>query len=131
MRNTVYLAGGFRSGWQDELLKIEGFKFIDPRSKELRDGEKINMPVQQYGQWDLHFIRNSDIVFVYAEHDNKSCIGLSVEAGYAKGLGKTVILVLEPNDTIKNEYLVFLTQVADITFSSFEQGVDYLKSFSI
>lgn len=78
------------------------------------------------------FIKQCDILFVYVERTNPSCIGLCCEAGFAKGLGKTVITVLEPNhETIKDGYLSFITQVSDIVFETIEDGVEYLKSFGI
>ncbi|MCK5015688.1 MAG: hypothetical protein KAS32_01335, partial [Candidatus Peribacteraceae bacterium] len=74
----------------------------------------------------------SDIVFVYAERTNPSCIGLSVEIGYAKGLNKTVILVLEPrHETREDRYMQFLKKAANITFETLEEGIDYLQSFNI
>ena len=129
----VYLAGGFKNDWH-EMVKSSSDKFlwINPKDKEFKDGERIVMNVNEYGVWDLHFIRYSDIVFVYVERDNPSCIGLSVEAGYAKGLGKTVITVLEPcHDTIPDRHLSFITQVSDIVFESLEEGINYLKSLDI
>ena len=125
---TVYLAGGMKSGWQDKVKQLECFKFIDPRDKEEK---RMYVPLQEYAQWDLHFIRKSDIVFVYIEATNPSCIGLAVEAGYAKGSGKTVILVIEPHNTVPDKYLQFVTQVADIHFISLQEGIDYLNSFNI
>ena len=59
-------------------------------------------------------------------------IGLCCEAVFAKGLGKTVITVLEPNhETIKDTYLSFITQVSDIVFEDLESGINYLKSFAV
>lgn len=128
----VYLAGGFKSDW-GKLVEEEcsGLHFINPKNKEYKNGERVVMDVNEYGVWDLHFIKMSDIVFVYLEKGNPSCIGLSVEAGYAKGLGKTVITVLEENDFIPKRYLNFVTQVSDITFENLEDGISYLKSFII
>lgn len=133
MKEKVYLAGGFKSDWANEVKKCsDNFIWINPKEKEYKNGDRIVMNVNEYGKWDLHYIKLSDIVFIYVERGNTSCIGLSVEAGFAKGLGKTVILVLEPNhETIKDDYLTFLTQVADITFDNLESGIDYLKSFNI
>lgn len=132
MKQKVYLAGGFRSNWQEELEKIDDFLWLNPRKKEMPKNVKIPMTVNEYGTWDLHFISQSDIVFAYAERTNPSCIGLSVEVGYAKGLGKTVILVLEPNhETIKDSYLQFLHKAASIVFDNLQDGIDYLKSFKI
>jgi len=133
MKQKVYLAGGFKSDWHSNVMSSsELITWINPKSKEYSNGERTTMSVAEYGKWDLHFIRQSNIVFIYVERDNTSCIGLSVEAGYARGLGKTVILVLEPNhETIKDSYLSFITQVADIVFNDLESGINYLKSFGI
>ena len=133
MKQKVYLAGGFKSNWAETVKQSsDSFKWINQKEKEYKNNERVIMNVNEYGKWDLHFIKQSDIVFVYVERGNTSCIGLSVEAGYAKGLGKTVILVLEPNhETIKDAYLQFITQAADIVFEDLQSGIDYLKSFGI
>jgi nucleoside 2-deoxyribosyltransferase len=130
-KQTVYLAGGFKSDWANKVKQCsDNFNWVNPKDKEFKDGERVIMNVNEYGKWDLHFIRQSDIVFVYIERTNTSCIGLCVEAGYAKGLGKTVIIVLEPNhETIKDAYLSFITQVSDIVFEDLQSGINYLKSF--
>ena len=86
----VYLAGGMRGDWNTRVKALEGFTFFDPKDKE-----EATMTVDEYAPWDLHYVKQADICFVYIKNDNPSCIGLAVEAGYAKGLGKTVILVLE------------------------------------
>ena len=131
--NKVYLAGGFKSDWANNVRKCsDKVHFINPKDKEFKNGERIVMNVNEYGKWDLHYIRNADILFVYVERNNPSCIGLCCEAGYAKGLGKTVITVLEPNhETIKDNYLSFITQVSDIVFTNLEDGIEYLKSFGL
>lgn len=133
MKNQkVYLAGGYKSNWQAEVKKINNFTWFDPKEKERPNGVEIPMTLNEYGTWDLHFVKQSDIVFAYAERTNPSCIGLSVEIGFAKGLGKTVILVLEPNhETIKDNYMQFLKKAASITFENLQDGIDYLQSFSI
>lgn len=132
-KQTIYLAGGFKSDWANDIKKCsDKFQWINPKEKEFKNGERIIMDVNEYGRWDLHFIKQCDICFIYIERSNTSCIGLSVEAGFAKGLGKTVILILEPNhETIKDCYLSFITQVADIVFEDLESGINYLKSFEI
>lgn len=129
----IYLAGGFKSDWAIKVKESSNrLYFINPKEKEYKDGSRIIMNVNEYGKWDLHFIKQCDICFVYIERSNPSCIGLCVEAGFAKGLIKTVILVLEPNhETIKDNYLSFITQVADIVFNDLESGINYLKSFEI
>jgi nucleoside 2-deoxyribosyltransferase len=132
-KQTVYLAGGFKSDWAKEVMaSSDNFDWINPKDKEFNNGARMIMDVDEYGPWDLHFIKQSDIVFVYVERSNPSCIGLCCEAGYAKGLGKTVITVLEPfHETIKDGYLSFITQVSDVVFDKLVLGVEYLKSFGI
>ena len=130
--NKVYLAGGYRSAWQLKVKEVEGFVWFDPKEKERPEGKVIPMTLNEYGTWDLHFIKESDIVFVYAERTNPSCIGLAVEIGFAKGLGKTIILVLEENhETIKDRYMQFLKKAASITFDNLEAGVGFLQSFKV
>tara|TARA_R110000782_G_C14485160_1_gene376553 strand:+ start:94 stop:492 length:399 start_codon:yes stop_codon:yes gene_type:complete len=128
----VYLAGGHRSDWQFQVKNnVKALTYFDPKLKEeILFSQGTSMTLEEYGTWDLHHIKQSDIVFVYAETDNPSCIGLAVEMGYAKGLGKTVILVLEPgHSTILDRYLKFLTKAADVTFDNLEDGINYLKYF--
>ena len=133
MKQKVYLAGGFGSNWAEQVKECsDNFNWINPKEKEFKNGERVVMSVDEYGKWDLHFIKQSDIVFVYVERTNPSCIGLCCEAGFAKGLGKTVITVLEPNrEIIKDSYISFITQVSDIVFEDLDSGIEYLKSFSI
>lgn len=123
----VYLAGGMRSGWQNKVKEIKGLEFYDPTPKE----SSVKMSIDQYGTWDLHFVKQSDIVFVYIERTNPSGIGAAIESGYAKGLGKTVILVLEEgNETINDRYLAFFNKIADVSFNRLEEGIEYLTKFA-
>jgi nucleoside 2-deoxyribosyltransferase len=64
------------------------------------------------------------------EKTNPSGFGLSVEIGYAKALGKTVILVLETGHE-KDKYLLFLKNVADVVYDNLQDGVDFLSSFAV
>jgi hypothetical protein len=60
----VYLAGGFRSGWQRRVKEsLPDFKYLDPRQHDLSDPT-------QYTLWDLEAIRQCDIVFAILEADN-------------------------------------------------------------
>ena len=132
-KQKIYLAGGFKSDWANKVKQCSNnIDWINPKDKEFKNNDRVVMNVNEYGKWDLHFIKQSDILFVYIERTNTSCIGLCCEAGFAKGLGKTVITVIEPNhETIKDNYLSFVTQVSDIVFDTLEDGVKYLKSFAI
>lgn len=123
-KQNVYLAGGFNSDWREKVKACANVSFIDPKEKE----QKKEFQWDEYGCWDLHFIKQSDICFVYMERSNPSGFGLSVEIGYAKGLGKTVILVLETGHE-KDSYLTFLMTVADVTYDNLDDGINFLASF--
>jgi nucleoside 2-deoxyribosyltransferase len=121
----IYLAGGFGTNWRERVKEVKGHIYIDPKEKETSG----NWGLEKIGAWDLHMIRQGDIIFAYMEKTNPSGFGLSCEIGYAYGIGKTVILVLEPNHTIhKDKYLSFLKKVATITFETIEEGLEFLKT---
>lgn len=132
----IYLAGGFHGTWRDivhaELPTYRDKKviFLDPLEPELdRNGNRKNLTFEEYTAWDLWAIRTADIVFVYSEATNPGQ-GYIVEAGYAKGLGKTVILVREPNNQhMPDKYLSFLDCIADYKTDNLVQGINVLKRF--
>lgn len=122
----IYLAGGLRSGWQDKLKKLlPDVELISPLDKDDK-----SMNVMEYGTWDLHYIKQCDLVFAYMERINPSGIGLSCEIGFAYGIGKTVITCLEPeNEHIKDAYLQFIKKVSHIVYDDFDSAVKYLKNY--
>lgn len=123
-KQTVYLAGGFNSDWRDKVKLCTNVEFIDPKEKEI----KKEFTWFEYGCWDLHYIKQTDICFVYMEKTNPSGFGLSVEIGYAKAMNKTVILILE-NGHEKDKYLQFLKTVADVVYDNLDEGISFLSSF--
>lgn len=122
----VYLAGDIKTLWREQVIsQCDGLQFINPYDKE-------QIEITEHGVWDLHAIKQSDVIFAYMGKTNPSGISLAVEVGYAHGLGKTVILVLELNNEFqKDKHLQFLKKVSDITFADFQSGIDFLKSFEI
>lgn len=118
--NKVYLAGGF-SDWRQEVMQLPNLKFYDPKSKPDKHWS-------EYGTWDVHYIKQCDILFAYMDKDNPSGYGLAAEMGYAKALNKTVIFVLEPGHE-KDRYFQFLKQFADVVFDSLDAGMLYLDTF--
>lgn len=136
----VYLAGGFRSGWQEKIKRdTQGrdaygnvwpnFLFEDPFEVERGEfAEKKEWTAKEYTKLDLHMIRRSDIVFAYLEKDNPG-LGTIAEIGYAIGIGKTVILVCEKSEVHEDRYLDFTRELATITFDNLEDGITYLKTF--
>ncbi|MEM1268481.1 MAG: nucleoside 2-deoxyribosyltransferase domain-containing protein [Bacteroidota bacterium] len=121
-RAIVYLAGGFRTGWQDIVMKhASHFSFFDPRSHGYQD-EKM------YTAWDTEAIRQSDIIFAYAEAENPGLYALALEIGYAKALGKMVILVEQHPDTgQRRRYFGMLRACADVSVGSLDEGLEFLS----
>lgn len=100
--------------------------FFDPRLHNLEQPA-------QYVAWDLHFIKQCDLVFAYMEETNPSGYGLAMEVGYAKGLNKTIIMVDEksPKDADFERYFRAIHEIADVCFPSLKEGLEFLKSFKI
>ena len=87
---VVYLAGGMKGGWQDEVKKAcPGIIFIDPREHALKDEAG-------YTAWDLAGVERADIVLGYMESSNPSGAGLAVEFGWGARAGKLLLLAEQP-----------------------------------
>lgn len=127
IKPKVYLSGGFRSDWQAKVIRDLGDScvFFNPRAHQLDD------PVL-YCAWDIHFVKECDIVFAYMEQDNPSGYGLSLEVGLAYGLGKTIILVDEKstNDLQFQRYFQLISSTAHVCFRKLDDGIEYLKKFT-
>lgn len=134
MKPKLYTAGGFYGTWRERLHKRVGDKFdiLDPFIKEFDSSkeEPKRLSFKEYTARDLWAIRTADIVFVYSERTNPGQ-GYIVEAGYAKGLGKTVVLVRELNNQhMPDKYLNFIDCVADFVCNDFEEGLEFLARLS-
>ena len=108
----VYLSGGMRSGWQDifkAVARNQGITCFDPRDHGLVDAGA-------YVKKDLEWVKESDLVMAYLESSNDSGVGLSVELGYAKALGKEIWLVCEKFDKKWD----FIRALADAEFKTVE-----------
>lgn len=128
IRPKIYLAGGMKSNWQNKVLSRYGdsFIFFNPQDHKL-ETEK------EYTIWDLHFVKEADIIFAYMDKHNPSGYGLTLEIGYARALNKTIILVDERSseDTSFHNYFKIVKESASIVFDDFESGLNYLERFSI
>lgn len=135
----VYLAGGFYAdNWQGKVrttlfpeINTNKVFFFDPKEKERNlSGDKSSLfkEPKAYTFWDINAINKSDIIFIYIDKGNPA-LGTLVELGYAKGKGKTVILVVESNHEIhKDRYFDFGKALADVNFPSLEDGINFLKT---
>jgi nucleoside 2-deoxyribosyltransferase len=121
----VFLSGRLESNWQDKVIaEVRNVEFYDPRSHELQSPN-------QYAIWDTHHVRRADILFAYMEKDNPSGYGLAIEIGYARSLGKTVILVDERSqvDEQFRRYFAIVREMSDVVLDSLEEGIALLKRF--
>jgi nucleoside 2-deoxyribosyltransferase len=127
IKQNVFLSGGFKSNWQQAVIERfqNKFTFFNPRAHMLDDP-------REYTYWDIHYIRQADIIFAYLEKTNPSGLGLVFEVGVAYGLNKTIILVDEKSaeDEIFRKYFHIVKQASSSVCSSLEVGLNYLESFS-
>lgn len=124
----VYLSGGFRTNWQSKVIDQLGDSciFFNPREH--------NLPGHSdYWAWDVHFVRDCDIVFAYMEVDNPSGFGLTFEIGLAYGLNKTIILVDEKSklEAEFERYFKIVSYTANARFDNLDAGIEYLKKFTM
>lgn len=123
---SIYLAGGMSSNWQQKIINKFQKEFIiyNPRDHELDNS-------LEYTEWDLFYVKNADILFAFMEKDNPSGFGLTLEVGYAKAMGKLIVLVDEKSSVDKNfgEKFKIVRNSSSIVFENLDDGVKYLSSF--
>ena len=79
---------------RDQLLDaLKDHEILDPNSHKLTDEKS-------YTEWDLNAIRECNCVVAFMDSSNPSGYGMSLEIGYAHGLGKTVIYL----DALGNDW---------------------------
>ena len=117
---TVYLAGDPNSGWQSKVCRaIQDLQLLDPSKYGLADPNELT-------RWGLQAIRKSDVVLAYLEEEDQNGHALAFELGYAKALGKTILLVQEHGAGEEDKYLQTVREVADFCFDSLGEAVSYL-----
>ena len=120
-RRVVYLAGGFKSGWQAQVIEqLPGLDFRDPSQHKIQDPA-------EYTQWDLNAIRASDIVLGYMEPTNPGGYSLALEIGFAHALGKKVLLVDEIDDPSVSKYFEMVRQCSGRVFATLDQAIEQLR----
>lgn len=125
-KRTIYLAGGMRSDWQAKVIdELPDWDVVDPRSHQLADE-------RQYTYWDLQGVRNSDWVLAFLEASNPGGYNLAVEVGFAKALGRKIVLVDEKSsaDSTVQKYTGMLRVCADVTPKTLDDALTFLKRVS-
>jgi nucleoside 2-deoxyribosyltransferase len=122
----VYLAGGFKSRWQERVASDlrEGFELLDPSRHGLAHP-------RDYVEWDLKAIRACDVVLANMEGSNPGGYALALEIGYGKALGKKIVLVESQLDSTRDRYFEMVRQVADARFTNLESAITYLRDGSV
>lgn len=117
----IYLAGGFRSKWQGEVvLRLSGsFELLDP------SGHNIQDPAE-YTRWDLEAVRQSDILLANMEASNPGGYSLALEVGFAKALGKRIFMVDQVEDPLVRRYFEMVRQCSERVFSTLGGALDHL-----
>ena len=123
----VYLAGGMHSAWRKVITKkLDGknsfFSFIDPMDNKMKNPD-------QYTFWDLRSIDQCDILVGYMDQSNPSGFGLNLEIGYAKALGKTIILIIPTDftrDDDRSRYFEMARVCADVIVRTLSDAADFL-----
>lgn len=107
----VYLAGGFRSKWQAQVAgRLAGcFELLDPSAHNILDPA-------EYTEWDLEAVRESDIVLANMEASNPGGYSLALEVGFAKALGKQIIMVDQVTEPSVKRYFEMVRQCSDRVF---------------
>jgi len=121
-RKKIYLAGGFHSGWQENVKsRLKDFDLLDPGAHGIDD------PVE-YTRWDLAAVRDSEIVLANMEASNPGGYALALEIGFAKALGKTIYLVDQIEDPSVKRYFEMVRQCSTRVFSNLGEAVGYIEN---
>lgn len=115
-KQTVYLSGGFHSGWQDHVIRdLESlYDFYDPRKNP------SNEP-NIYTWLNLEHIDQSDVVLMHMEQTNPGAMNCSFELGYAVSRGKHVVVVFDGRP-----YADMLLTSANAVFYNLAEAIRYL-----
>jgi nucleoside 2-deoxyribosyltransferase len=121
----IYLAGGFRSKWQAKATaRLAGtFELLDPSTHKIQD------PVE-YTQWDLEAVRQSDIILANMEASNPGGYSLALEVGFAKALGKKILMVDQIEEPTVSRYFEMVRQCSERVFPTLDEALDYLLSLN-
>lgn len=120
----VYLSGGFKTGWQEEvtgeILRLRpDAEIADPRENRFHDPA-------YYSKWNMKNIADCDLLFAYMEHDNPGIANVAFEIGFAAALGKKIILINEKGQ----RFAELMHQVSD-TFGDVASALSALRLMDV
>lgn len=148
MEKLVYLGGPITglsweeaTRWRTEVgarLMTEGFRVLSPlrgqksckgdAQMKSTYGEKAHPTVtdKAINRTDLDDIRNSNLVFLNFLGSKTKSIGTCIEIGFAYGLAKPIIAVMEPDNI---HHHAMLHDCTAIIFETLEEAVEYAVTF--
>ena len=119
-KKKIYLAGGFRSGWQEKFKRdLAGYEFFDPSVHQIQEP-------REYTDWDLNAVQCCDIVLGNMESSNPGGYSLALEMGFAKALNKKIYFVDQIIDPNVSRYFEMVRQISHRVFIDLESAIEYL-----
>lgn len=130
VNTKVYLAGGCNeiNNWHQKVIDTcPNFIYFNPKVNSWNGNDTL----QKYGAWDIHHVRQADIILAYIDKNNPSGFGTVCEVAYSKGLGKTTILCIEKDNKFNDyRYISFVELFADIVFYDFEEMLKHFVTYN-
>lgn len=114
----IYLAGGLKTNWQQHVMDQVDAGYLDPMTIQ-------HLPLAQVAATELQWLDRCDAVFAYFEATNPTGHGLAAEIGYARALGKYIILVTDGED----RRVRWLQHLCDECATSFDDGIARLQAY--
>jgi nucleoside 2-deoxyribosyltransferase len=109
----------------EELAWADLIQHLLPRGHEVFDPRDNQTKVfEEYSFLDLVALRQSDLVIACLEESNPSGAGLIAEVGFAKGLGKSVLLI---NEKQGDRYVRFVENFADLVFHDLPSAIPVIS----
>lgn len=115
----VYLSGGMKSGWQEEVPEIGGVYYFDPRIHSPQNNTSMEFVYK-----DIEAVKSSDVVFCYMERDNPTGYGAAWECAVAVENDIPIITVWE-----KPYVDPFFACNSLYLYNNFEKGLERLAKF--
>lgn len=121
----VYLAGGFKSGWQDKVAKVlpsDKYELIDPRQHGKTEPK-------EFTKWDLDGVERADVVLGYVEKNSNRCYGMAVEIGAAHAWNKLIIVANEWRDE-KHHAIRMMLAASSVVKENLEDAIHALRAWN-
>lgn len=121
---AIYLAGGFKSRWQDKVKnRFPNADYLDPSLHNILNPD-------EYVKWDLDAIRRCTVVLAYLEASNPGGYALALEIGYALALRKLIVLVEEHPSDERYHRFSMVRHAVEHRFERLEEALSFMQGMS-